>query len=108
MIYDTLFAMDEKLDIKPQMVDTYSVSNDKLTYTFTLRGACSGTTRAGQGGRLCDLDQALGPEGQHGPETHAVHQGVEVVGEKTFQLILKEPYGWCSCPWANPAPMCRS
>ena len=37
MVYDTLFAMDEKLAIKPQMVGSYSVSNDKLTYTFTLR-----------------------------------------------------------------------
>jgi hypothetical protein len=37
MIYDTLFAMDEKGEIKPQMVDKYDVSADKLTYTFTLR-----------------------------------------------------------------------
>ena len=37
MIYDTLFALDEKGEVKPQMVDTYTVSDDKLTYTFTLR-----------------------------------------------------------------------
>ncbi len=37
MIYDTLFALDEKGEVKPQMVDTYTVSPDKLTYTFTLR-----------------------------------------------------------------------
>src|SRR6187431_2527201 len=37
MIYDTLFAMDEKGEIKPQMVDKYDVSADKLTHTFTLR-----------------------------------------------------------------------
>src|SRR5262245_35395311 len=37
MIYDTLFAMDEKGEIRPQMVDKYDVSADKLTYTFTLR-----------------------------------------------------------------------
>jgi peptide/nickel transport system substrate-binding protein len=37
MIYDTLFAMDQKGEIKPQMVDKYDVSADKLTYTFTLR-----------------------------------------------------------------------
>src|SRR5947208_16355003 len=39
MVYDTLFAMDEKGEIKPQMVDKYDVSADKLTYTFTLRDA---------------------------------------------------------------------
>src|SRR5205823_14690669 len=37
MIYDTLFAMDAKGEIKPQMVDKVDVSKDKLTYTLTLR-----------------------------------------------------------------------
>ncbi len=37
MIYDTLFAMDEKGEIKPQMVEKSRDRADKLTYTFTLR-----------------------------------------------------------------------
>src|SRR3954466_3607695 len=37
MVYDTLFAMDEKFNVKPQMVDKYKESKDGLTYTFTLR-----------------------------------------------------------------------
>src|ERR1700751_3730858 len=37
MIYDTLFAMAAQGKIKPQMVDKYEVSADKLLYTFTLR-----------------------------------------------------------------------
>ena len=37
MIYDTLFAMDAKGEIKPQMIDKYTVSADQLTWTFTLR-----------------------------------------------------------------------
>ena len=37
MIYDTLFATDENFNIKPQMVKDYSVSDDKLIYTFALR-----------------------------------------------------------------------
>jgi peptide/nickel transport system substrate-binding protein len=37
MIYDTLFATDEKGEIKPQMADTYKVSDDGLTHTITLR-----------------------------------------------------------------------
>src|SRR3546814_19542483 len=37
MIYDTLFAMDEKLNVTPQMVDSWKVSDDKVTYTFTRR-----------------------------------------------------------------------
>src|SRR5919205_913178 len=37
MVYDTLFAMDEKGEIKPQMVESFSESPDKLTFVFTLR-----------------------------------------------------------------------
>ena len=37
MIYDTLFAMDANGEIKPQMIDKYSVSADNLLWTFTLR-----------------------------------------------------------------------
>src|SRR6186713_3058812 len=37
MIYDTLFALDRNLKVQPQMVDKWTVSDDKLTWTFTLR-----------------------------------------------------------------------
>ena len=31
MVWDTLFAFDEKFEVKPQMVDKWTVSDDKLT-----------------------------------------------------------------------------
>ena len=37
LVYDTLFGTDEKLAIKPQMVDHYAASADGMKYTFTLR-----------------------------------------------------------------------
>jgi peptide/nickel transport system substrate-binding protein len=37
LVYDTLFGSDEKLQVKPQMVDTYTVSKDGMRYSFTLR-----------------------------------------------------------------------
>ncbi|MCK1468818.1 ABC transporter substrate-binding protein [Bradyrhizobium sp. CW10] len=37
MVYDTLFAPDSKLVMRPQMVGKWSVSDDKKTYTFELR-----------------------------------------------------------------------
>src|SRR3981189_2446361 len=36
MVYDTLLATDSNFKIQPQMAD-WKVSDDKLTYTFTLR-----------------------------------------------------------------------
>ena len=37
MVYDTLFALDGKLNPQPQMVERHQMSADKLTWTFTLR-----------------------------------------------------------------------
>src|SRR6478752_7643202 len=37
MVYDTLFSSDENNVVKPQMVDKYEVSADKMLWTFTLR-----------------------------------------------------------------------
>jgi peptide/nickel transport system substrate-binding protein len=37
MAFDTLFALDSKFQPKPQMVGDYSISDDKLHYSFTLR-----------------------------------------------------------------------
>ena len=37
MAFDTLFAIDDRFKPKPQMVGDYTVSPDKLQYSFTLR-----------------------------------------------------------------------
>jgi peptide/nickel transport system substrate-binding protein len=37
MVFDTLFAIDDKFRPHPQMVGDFSVSPDKLSYSFTLR-----------------------------------------------------------------------
>src|SRR5271163_1315492 len=37
MVFDTLFALDSTLSPKPMMVDRETISDDRLTYTFTLR-----------------------------------------------------------------------
>ena len=37
MIYDTLFGTDEHSKIKPQMVESWSVSPDNRLWTFKLR-----------------------------------------------------------------------
>src|SRR5438445_7731539 len=37
LVYDTLFATDANLKIQPQMVEKYTVSPNKMKWTFTLR-----------------------------------------------------------------------
>ena len=37
MVYDTLFGMDAAGQYKPQMVERWTTSDDRKTWTFTLR-----------------------------------------------------------------------
>ncbi len=37
LVYDTLFAFDENSDLQPQMVEKWSLSDDKKEWTFVLR-----------------------------------------------------------------------
>src|SRR5580658_8014216 len=37
LVFDTLFSLDKDFKPQPQMVDTWTVSDDKLTWKFTLR-----------------------------------------------------------------------
>src|SRR5262252_8067928 len=37
LVWDTLFALDADFKVQPQMVEKWSVSADKLTWSFTLR-----------------------------------------------------------------------
>src|SRR3954471_10825629 len=37
LVFDTLFALDKDLKPQPQMLDTWKASDDKLSWSFTLR-----------------------------------------------------------------------
>jgi peptide/nickel transport system substrate-binding protein len=94
MIYDTLFGTDEKKDVHPQMVDTWGVSDDKKTYTFTLRDGLK--WHDGQPVTAADCVASIrrwaarDAAGQHMFRRVA---DTPVKDDKTFQIVLKEPYG---------------
>ena len=73
-VFDMLFAMNEKGEIKPQMVEGYDSSPDKLTWTFTLRdGPQVARRQPGHGRGLRGLAQALvgaRPAGQDADGRH--------------------------------------
>jgi len=93
MVYDTLLATDSNFKIQPQMAD-WKVSEDKLTYTFTLReGLKWHDGRTGDGGGLRGVAAALGQARRHGPEADDFVASIEATDPKTITLKLKEPYG---------------
>jgi peptide/nickel transport system substrate-binding protein len=94
MVYDTLFAMDESLAIKPQMVDKYEVSPDKLVWTFTLRDGLE--WHDGQPVTAADCVASLkrwGARDSMGQKLMSVTGELSAPDAKTIRLVLKQPYG---------------
>ena len=94
MIYDTLFAVNDKMEVKPQMVEKYELSGDKLTYTFTLRDGL----KFHDGAPVTTADaiaslQRWGKADGMGQKLFGFVKELKAVNDKTFQLVLKEPYG---------------
>ncbi len=92
MVYDTLFAMDAAGEIKPQMVDTHTISADGLVYRFTLREGLS--WHDGQPVTAEDCVASLARWAARDALGQAVWKLVaaaEAVDPRTFQITLKEP-----------------
>lgn len=94
MIYDTLFAVDSKGNVKPQMVDTYTVSKDKKKYTFTLRPGLKWHDGAPVTAADCVASiKRWGAKDVSGRLVLAATASLDVVSERTFTITLKEPFG---------------
>jgi peptide/nickel transport system substrate-binding protein len=104
MIYDTLFATDERFEIKPQMVKDYTVSDDKLTYTFTLRDGLKFHDGAPVTPADCIASiQRWGKRDGMGQKLMDFTKEFVPVDDKTFKLVLKEPYGLVLASLGKPS-----
>src|SRR6202171_5782779 len=93
MVYDTLLATDSSFKIQPQMAD-WKVSDDKLTYTFTLRDGL----KWHDGGPVTAEDcvtslKRWGKRDGMGQKLMDFTASIEATDAKTITLKLKEPYG---------------
>ncbi len=94
MIYDTLFAMDAKGEIKPQMVDRYEVSRDQLTYTLTLRDGLQWHDGKPVTAEDCVASiKRWAAKDSMGQKMMSFVKDMQVVNPKTFTILLKEPTG---------------
>src|SRR6478735_2333553 len=95
MVYDTLFAMDEKFQVKPQMLDKYEMSKDKLTYTFTLRDGLK--FHDGAPVRSADCIASIerwAKRDVFGQRLAELTEAWTAVDDKTFRLKLKKPFAY--------------
>ncbi len=94
MVYDTLFAMNTKGEVLPQMVDTYNVSEDGLTYDFTLRDGL--LFHDDQPVTSADVVASIGRWGAKdamGQKMMSFVAEMTATDDKTFQFKLNEPTG---------------
>src|SRR3989454_2208219 len=94
MIYDTLFATDAKGEIRPQMVEKYDVSADKLTYTMFLRDGLLWHDGKPVTAEDCVASiRRWGAKDTMGQKLMSFVKDMTVVDQKTFRIVLKEQTG---------------
>jgi peptide/nickel transport system substrate-binding protein len=94
MVYDTLFAMDANLKPQPQMVDTWTVSDDKLTWTFKLRDGLNWHDGNPVTAEDCVASlRRWGKRDGMGQALMDVIESLTAADAKTIVMKLSEPYG---------------
>src|SRR5256885_14066482 len=93
MVWDTLYGVDEKLQLRRQMIEAEEVSTDGLTWTFRLR----------PGLKFHDGEPVLAKDAvasinrwavrdSMGQMLLAIQNDLAGVDDRTFRWVLKKPY----------------
>lgn len=94
LVYDTLFAVDDHFQPKPQMVESYALSEDKLTWTFVLRPGLQ--WHDGQPVTAADCTASLRrwtSRDSMGQTMMGFVTRLDAVDARTIRMALKQPYG---------------
>ncbi len=95
MVFDTLVGVDSKGAYKPQMLQGWQVSDDRLTWTFTLRDGL-----AFSDGQAVTADDCVASikrwatKEALGKQLMDATASITVIDAKTFQLKLSRPFGF--------------
>ena len=103
LVYDTLFAMNSKFEPQPQMVDRWSVSDDGMKYSFTLRKGIK--WHDGSPVEASDIVASLKRWGQKSGEAKAMMSrlaSITVKDDLTFKMVFSELFGPVLLTMANP------
>jgi peptide/nickel transport system substrate-binding protein len=103
MVYDMLFALDESMAPQPQMVERFTVSPDQLSYRFTLREGLvfhDGTPVTAED-CVASIKRWAVADGT-GQLMTKVLKEYKVADQKTFEIVLNEPFGLMLQALAKP------
>lgn len=94
LIYDTLFAMDERFQIRPQMAESWQLSDDGLVATIKLREGL-----AWHDGKPVTAEDCIASlkrwqaRDSMGQKLAGFLKEYRIVDERTFEIVLKEKFG---------------
>jgi peptide/nickel transport system substrate-binding protein len=94
LVYDTLFAIDDKFEPKPQMADSFTLSADGLVYTIKLRSGLK--WHDGKPVTAADAVASIQRWSRRdgmGQKMSDYVATIAAVDTSTLTITLKEPYG---------------
>jgi peptide/nickel transport system substrate-binding protein len=105
MVYDTLVATDANFKVQPQMAD-WKISDDKLTYIFTLRDGLKWHDGAQVTAEDCVASlKRWGKNDGMAQKLMDFTVAIEAADAKTILLKLKEPYSLVLETLAKPSAL---
>jgi peptide/nickel transport system substrate-binding protein len=94
MVFDTLVSMDSKGQYKPQMLESWTSSDDKLTWTFKLRPKLIFSDGAPVTAEDCVASlKRWGNRDNIGRRLMAATKSLTATGTESFVLELLRPFG---------------
>ena len=103
MVYDQLFALDSKGEAQPQMVDTFTRSDDGSTWRFTLRPGLAFHDNTPV--RAIDAVASIKRWAQRdvvGKALLSATASLEAIDDNTFALTLNKPFALVTEALARP------
>ncbi len=103
MVYDTLYGVDASLTAQPQMVAGHEISDDKLTWIFTLRDGLF--FHDNEPVRAIDCVASIkrwGARKGFGQQLLSLTNEMKVLDDKRFQIRLKAPFPLMTFAFGGP------
>jgi peptide/nickel transport system substrate-binding protein len=93
LVFDTLFAINDRFEPQPQMVDRWTLSPDQLVYRFTLRAGLK--WHDGQPVTAADCIASIkrwASRDGMGQALLSYTKDMVIVDDHSFEIVLREPY----------------
>jgi peptide/nickel transport system substrate-binding protein len=95
LVFDTLFAVNDRFEPRPQMVERWTVSPDGLTYVFTLRSGLRWHDGAPVKAEDCVASlKRWGSRDAMGGALMRATAELAVIDDASFRLVLREPFAF--------------